>query len=72
MVKFPLLLEDLLRESILEQSPELKEDTELSIRLTYHIQGSYHAYLRHAPRTDMYRILEIINDVHGNSGILGI
>ena len=62
MSMFPLLLENQLRESILEQSPELKNDLELSIRLTYHIQGSYHAYMRHAGTKSIEEILSIIAD----------
>ena len=60
---FPFFLEDQLRECILEQSPEVKEDLDLSVRLTYHIQGSYHAYLRHAHNADMQQILNIITDI---------
>ena len=60
MSMFPLLLENQLRESILEQSPELKNDLELSIRLTYHIQGSYHAYMRHVGSKNIEEILNII------------
>ena len=70
MVMFPILLENQLREYILAQHPELKEDTELSIRLTYHIQGSYHTYLRHAHHTDMRRILEIIDEIHSSAGMI--
>ena len=69
MVMFPLLLENQLRECILEQAPELQEDTELSIRLTYHIQGGYHAYLRHAHHADLEEILGIIGDIHRKTGI---
>ena len=68
MAMIPVLLENQIRERIWEQSPELREDIELSIRLTYHIQGSYHAYMRHAHRTDMLHILDIIHDIHGKSG----
>ena len=64
MAMLPVLLENQIRERIWEHSPELKEDLELSIRLTYHIQGSYHAYLRHAHHADMRRILDIIHDIH--------
>ena len=63
MSMFPLLLENQLLESILEQSPELKKDMELSIRLTYHVQGSYHAYIRHAGNKSMEEILHIIADM---------
>jgi len=66
---FPILLENQIRECILEQSPELKEDSELSIRLTYHIQGSYHAYLRHAHHMDLRQILDIIDDIYHKVGI---
>lgn len=59
---FPLLLENQLRENILEQSPELKNDLELSVRLTYHVQGSYHAYMRHAGTKSIEEILSIIAD----------
>ena len=69
MSMFPLLLENQLRESILEQSPELKNDLELSIRLTYHIQGSYHAYMRHAGDKSIEQILNIIADIHSKSGM---
>ena len=69
MGMIPILLEDQIRARILEQSPELKEDSELSIRLTYHIQGSYHTYLRHAHHTDMHRILDIIHDIHDMAGM---
>ena len=62
MAMFPLLLENQLRENILEQSPELKNDLELSIRLTYHVQGSYHAYMRHAGTKSIEEILSIIAD----------
>lgn len=65
----PILLEDQIRHRIWPQSPALHEDTELSIRLTYHIQGSYHAYLRHAHHTDIRKILEIIDDIHYKSGM---
>ena len=66
---FPLLLEDQLRECILKHSPELKEDTDLSIRLTYHIQGSYHTYIRHAHHADIQRILGIVEDIHRKTGV---
>ena len=69
MAMIPVLLENQIRERIWEHSPELKEDMELSIRLTYQIQGSYHAYLRHAHHTDMRRILDIIHDIHDKSGV---
>lgn len=69
MAMIPVLLENQIRERIWEHSPELKEDLELSIRLTYHIQGSYHAYLRHADHADMSRILDIIHDIHGKTGM---
>ena len=69
MATVPILLEDQIRGRILEQSPELKENSELSIRLTYHIQGSYHAYLRHAHHTDIRKILDIIDDIQHNIGI---
>lgn len=69
LAMFPMLLEDQLRECILKHSPELKEDTELSIRLTYHIQGSYHTYIRHTHRTDIQQILDIIRDIHKKSGV---
>lgn len=64
----PVLLEDQIRERIREQSPELKQDCELSIRLTYHIQGSYHAYLRHAHHMDIRKILAIIDDIQHRIG----
>ena len=66
---FPVLLENQLREYILEQSPELREDTDLSIRLTYHIQGGYHTYMRQAHHADTERILDIIADIHNKTGI---
>ena len=68
-VLIPTLLENHIRERIWEHSPELKEDLELSIRLTYHIQGSYHAYLRHARHADMHRILDIIQDIHDETNM---
>lgn len=69
MAMIPALLENGIRERILEQSPELKDNSELSIRLTYHIQGSYHAYLRHAHHTDVRQILDIIDDIHHKAGM---
>lgn len=69
MAMIPILLENQIRERILEQSPELKTDSELSIRLTYHIQGSYHAYLRHAHHTDIRKILDIIDDIQHKTGL---
>ena len=68
MAMCPILLEDYLRESILAGAPELKENMELSVRLTYHIQGGYHAYLRHAQHADIPHIMEIIADIHRKSG----
>lgn len=62
MSMFPLLLENQLRERILEQSQEFNKDIELSIRLTYHVQGSYHAYIRHAGTKSIEEILSIIAD----------
>ena len=64
LTMYPLLLEDQLRERIRKESPELKEDTELSIRLTYHIQGGYHAYLRHAKHTDLQHVLDVIGEIY--------
>ena len=72
MAMIPVLLEDQIRERLLLQTPELKEDTELSIRLTYHIQGSYHAYLRHAHHTEVGRILDIIDDIHHKAGLKAV
>ena len=69
MAMVPILLENQIRERILEQSPELKTDSELSIRLTYHIQGSYHAYLRHVHHTDIRKILDIIDDIQHKTGL---
>lgn len=69
MAMVPILLENQIRERILEQSPELKTDSELSIRLTYHIQGSYHAYLRHAHHTDIRKILDTIDDIQHKTGL---
>ena len=69
MAMFPLLLENQLRERILEQSPELEADLELSIRLTYYVQGSYHTYIRHAENRSIEEILDIITDIHDQSGI---
>lgn len=63
MAMFPVLLENQLRESIWAHSPELKEDLELNIRLTYHIQGCYHAYLRHSQNADPGQVLNIIADM---------
>jgi AcrR family transcriptional regulator len=62
MSMFPLLLENQLRESILGQSQQFNKDIELSIRLTYHVQGSYHAYMRHAGNKNIEEILSIITD----------
>ncbi len=69
LAMFPVLLEDQLRECILGKSPELQEDTDLSIRLTYHIQGSYHAYIRHAHHADIQHILDTLADIHHKAGI---
>ncbi len=69
MAMIPVFLENHIRERIWKHSPELRENVELSIRLTYHIQGSYHAYLRHAHHTDMRRILDIIQDIHDKGGM---
>lgn len=69
MAMIPVLLENQIRHRILQQSSTLHEDTKLSIRLTYHVQGSYHAYLRHANHTDIREILDIIYDIHDKSGI---
>jgi AcrR family transcriptional regulator len=62
MSMFPMLLENQLRESILGQSQQFNKDIELSIRLTYHVQGSYHAYMRHAGNKSIEEILRIITD----------
>lgn len=69
MAMIPVLLENHIRERIWEHTPDLKENTELSIRLTYHIQGSYHTYLRHAHHADMRCILDIIHDIHSKTGM---
>ena len=69
MAMIPVLLENQIRHRILQQSSTLDEDTKLSIRLTYHVQGSYHAYLRHANHTDIREILDIIDDIHVKSGM---
>ena len=69
MSMLPLLLENQLRESILDKSPDLENDLELSIRLTYHVQGGYHAYMRHAGDKSIEEILNIIADIHSKSGV---
>lgn len=40
-----------------------------TVRLIYHIQGSYHTCLRHAHPIGLHRIVQIIDDIHSKAGI---
>lgn len=55
-------LETGIREMIYEKYPELRDDVEKSILLSYCIQGGYHAYLNH-PDVDQETLVRVIERI---------
>ena len=61
--ELPIKIEAYLKDYIFAQAPELKDDAKTNIYLSYHIQGSYYAYLENEPRWGYSQVLKAISEI---------
>ncbi len=59
--QLPGKLEDALKEMLYENHPELRDDRELNILITYSVYGGYYSYLKHIKSSG--ETIDIISDL---------
>ena len=68
--EIPIKIESYLKDYIFAQTPELKDDAKTNIYLSYHIQGSYYAYLENEQKWGCSQIIKIISEIQGTQSPL--
>ena len=61
--EIPIKIEAYLKEYIFTQAPQLKDDAKTNIYLSYHIQGSYYAYLENEQHWGYSQVLKTISEI---------
>ena len=68
--EIPIKIESYLKDYIFAQAPELKDDAKTNIYLSYHIQGSYYAYLENEQKWGYSQIIKTISEIQGTQSPL--